>query len=113
MAQLSVDDFIEDALFYAFGTTRSAVPDKTADNGNIISLHRHGATAGTPLPFSGRHVPLRRATFTLGEISIGQLSILAEDAGVSKSRMLRFLTHYFEQLSTQQRHLLYQQFMVE
>lgn len=110
----SIDEFIEDAIFYALGKERRTEQHHViADKSNIITLHRHVAESNNGRLVYPPQCPLKRATFTLGEPIIKQLAQLSTEANVSKSRMLRFLTSYFDSLSAQQRKLLYQQFMVD
>lgn len=110
----SIDEFIEDAIFYALGKERHTEQRHAiAKTSNIINLHCHFAESiGGSQAYSPQS-PLKRATFTLGHPTIEQLTQLSAEAEVSKSRMLRFLTSYFDNLSSQQRKLLYQQFMVD
>lgn len=68
---MSVDDFIEDAEYYANGLSK------------VVNL---------PCPKVNSEpgeVALKRATFTLGEPALTQLSSLSERTGVPKSRLIR------------------------
>ncbi|MDF0534819.1 hypothetical protein KDN34_10925 [Shewanella yunxiaonensis] len=110
----SIDEFIEDAILYALGKERRYEQrHDVVERDNIITLHRHFAGQDNEFLPSQNSCPLKRATFTLGSPTIEQLTDLSVEADVSKSRMLRFLTSYFDNLSPQQRKLLYQQFMVD
>ncbi len=99
---VNVDDFINDALRYAVGQTPQC--------DNVVSFHRLEqklAEHRTTLH------PLKRGTFTLGDDTIDKLRHLAQESEISRSRMVRFLVNYFEQLNPQQRKLLYREFMID
>ncbi|QSX34816.1 hypothetical protein JYB87_06225 [Shewanella avicenniae] len=100
----SVDAFIEDAIYYAMGQQKQATaPD------NVVTFHR----VEQQLQALPAQHPLKRGTFTLGASTVTKLKALAEEADISRSRMLRFLVSYYEHLNPQQRRLLYRQFMID
>ncbi|KFZ38152.1 hypothetical protein HR45_06515 [Shewanella mangrovi] len=102
----SIDDFIDDAIFYAMGQQK--LPSSQSKN-NVVTFHR----AEQSLTQTPAQHPLKRGTYTLGDSTVTKLRALAEEAGISRSRMLRFLVNYYEHLNPQQRRLLYRQFMIE
>ena len=68
---MSVEEFIDDADFYARGLSKVVAlpcPNKHGDDNDAI---------------------LKRATFTLGETAINQLSELSVKTGIAKSRLIR------------------------
>lgn len=68
---VSVDDFIADAEFYAKGMSK------------VVTLPNQRAAD------NDADEPLKRATFTLGEQAIEQLTALSEETGIAKSRLIR------------------------
>lgn len=99
---VNVDEFIDDALRYAMG--------QTPQRDNIVNFHR------LEQRFAEQHHalhPLKRGTFTLGDDTMDKLRQLSLESDISRSRMVRFLVNYFEQLNPQQRKLLYRQFMID
>ena len=74
---VDIDSFINDAVVYANGGDIS-----NNDNVVVFNLKQSEVSATKPL---------KRATFTLGEETIAMLGGLAEDAQVSKSKLLRLL----------------------
>jgi hypothetical protein len=74
---IDIDTFIEDAVVYANGGT-------TIDCDNVVAIYSKQSEALIKSP-------LKRATFTLGEEAIGQLAEVANQAQVSKSKMLRLM----------------------
>lgn len=75
-AQVSVDEFIDDALNYAQGKPQ------------IVSAER--ATA-TDITKAKKKSIYRRATFTLNEQAFSQLEYLADKSDLAKSHILRIL----------------------
>ena len=72
---LSVDEFIDEADFYAKGMSK------------VIPLPGSKAT-------EDEHDPVfKRATFTLGETAISQLNQLSMVTGIAKSRLIRIWLH--------------------
>ncbi len=68
---MSIDDFIEDAEYYANGLSKVVnLPCQ-----NMATEHSEKA--------------LKRATFTLGEPALTQLNSLSERTGIPKSRLIR------------------------
>ncbi|MFT4938342.1 MAG: hypothetical protein ACI88A_001368 [Paraglaciecola sp.] len=71
---ISVDNFIDNAEFYARGQSKE------------VCFHEQ------PKGSSAKHtVPLKRATFTLGDKAIAELSELSSQTGIAKSRLIRIL----------------------
>ncbi|WP_417762159.1 CopG family transcriptional regulator [Shewanella sp.] len=99
---VNVDDFINDALHYAMG--------QPPQHDNIVNFHRLEQRLAER---NATLHPLKRGTFTLGDDTIDKLRQLAQESDISRSRMVRFLVNYFEQLNPQQRKLLYRQFMID
>ena len=69
---ITVDEFINQAERYAQG--QSTV--------YTLPLNR-------PKPASCQEKHLKRATFTLGEVAISQLTQLSQQSGIAKSRLIR------------------------
>lgn len=76
---VSVDEFINDSLVYAIGGQHTDAP-----------CHEN----------TGQCTPMRRATFTLSESCIAQLSAISESTGIPRSKLLRqwISDHYQSQL---------------
>jgi hypothetical protein len=74
---IDIDTFIDDAVIYANGGA-------SIDRDNVIAIYSKQSDAVIKSP-------LKRATFTLGEEAIGQLAEVANQAQVSKSKMLRLM----------------------
>lgn len=81
-ALVSVEQFIEDALLYSKGAQ--------APLAQCWPLQSQNSSIGDEGK-DGR--PMRRATFTLTESAIAELSELAEQSGISRSHLLRLWIH--------------------
>ena len=83
----SVDDFIDDALNYAKGDPK------------VVSIHRvvtQSVSALDPKVLASLECkPFRRATFTLSESVIMELTQLSECTGKAKSKIVRELIEQF------------------
>lgn len=76
---LSVDDFIDDAQAYARG---ESILDKLHHNKKIkLRVKRNKSTR------------VKRATFSLSENCIVQLTELAQETGINKSKLIRMLVN--------------------
>lgn len=88
LSDVSVDDFIDDALNYAVGDPK------------VVSINRGVEKATKALDnsvFSGlESKPFRRSTFTLSEPVITKLAQLANHEQIAKSKLVRELIneHY-------------------
>ena len=87
--KFTVDEFISDAENYAKGKpelvsqeTKGAIGLRRA----VAYAHQYAAKKRDK-----DNKPFRHATFTLSEEAIAQLSLLAEDSQLAKSRIIRIL----------------------
>ncbi|WP_286264133.1 hypothetical protein [Thalassotalea atypica] len=90
----TVDEFISDAENYAKGTPeivkRGAAPEsKNLDLKQAISFAEKQVTEREKS--KGSNKPFRHATFTLSEDAIAELNLLAKDAKLAKSHIIRIL----------------------
>ena len=89
LSDMSVDEFIDDALNYAIGDPK------------VVSIHRSTDTSNKILDnsvFSGlENKPYRRSTFTLSEPVIAKLAQLSNHSGKAKSKIVReLITRQYE-----------------
>ncbi|MCW8091641.1 replication protein RepA [Alteromonas sp. ASW11-130] len=87
--RLSVDDFINQAIDYAQGRSRSC------QNSSVETTRTPSDNAKVCLNKSMKH-----ATFSLSEEAIVQLSDLSTRTGISRSRLLRILIAQQQQKET-------------
>lgn len=96
--EFTVDEFIEDALFYANGNPKVISMDRAASA-------RRGCETEVLSQEDAIHnrEPFKRATFTLSEEAIGTLNQYAQFTELSKSRLVRLFVHYVSNLSSRER----------
>ncbi|MBV7317130.1 hypothetical protein [Shewanella sp. NIFS-20-20] len=87
---VSIDDFIDDATFYAMGTSQLTNPAPSP-----LRL----VEPVNPLPST----QFRNATFSFSEQAITELAEMVQEEHQSKSKLLRQLIHAHYQLTAQQR----------
>ena len=108
-AQLSLDDFIDEASLYALGLTHKAGHENVVD----ICDHLKQSRSSNVRVISKGNAPYRKATFTLSEGAISHLTELANDCDVAKSRLIRFLIEHHYSLPVEQRKRKEQSLLVE
>ncbi|GIU50681.1 MULTISPECIES: CopG family transcriptional regulator [Shewanella] len=92
--QMSVDDFIEAANLYAMGKQPN---NRTQDDSNkkameqLLALTQANEPLNETSQSTGKSQPFRRATFTLSEAAIEQLTALSLSSHSAKSKLIRQL----------------------
>ncbi|MEM5503254.1 hypothetical protein WNY81_00215 [Shewanella frigidimarina] len=109
---VSIDDFIAAADLYAAGQDRPQHEEKqtlmTSDadkQNNIIDfLQRKYPQHVEPIKSvnKSKQQPYRRCTYTLSETAISQLTLLSQQGGIAKSKLIRQLISQYFSLSPQQ-----------
>ena len=107
---VSIDDFIAAADLYAAGQDRPQHEEKqtlmTSDadkQNNIIDfLQRKYPQHVEPIKSVSKQQPYRRCTYTLSETAISQLTLLSQQGGIAKSKLIRQLISQYFSLSPQQ-----------
>ena len=109
---VSIDDFIAAADLYAAGQNRPQHEEKqtlmTSDadkQNNIIDfLQRKYPQHVEPIKSvnKSKQQPYRRCTYTLSETAISQLTLLSQQGGIAKSKLIRQLISRYFSLSPQQ-----------
>lgn len=109
---VSIDDFIAAADLYAAGQNRPQHEEKqtlmTSDadkQNNIIDfLQRKYPQYVEPIKSvnKSKQQPYRRCTYTLSETAISQLTLLSQQGGIAKSKLIRQLISQYFSLSPQQ-----------
>ncbi|RPA62910.1 hypothetical protein EGC86_07400 [Shewanella frigidimarina] len=109
---VSIDDFIAAADLYAAGQDRPQHEEKqtlmTSDadkQNNIIDfLQRKYPQHVKPIKSvnKSKQQPYRRCTYTLSETAISQLTLLSQQGGIAKSKLIRQLISQYFSLSPQQ-----------
>ncbi|HBF48479.1 hypothetical protein ACRN9Z_04220 [Shewanella frigidimarina] len=109
---VSIDDFIAAADLYAAGQNRPQHEEKqtlmTSDadkQNNIIDfLQRKYPQHVEPIKSvnKSKQQPYRRCTYTLSETAISQLTLLSQQGGIAKSKLIRQLISQYFSLSPQQ-----------
>ena len=109
---VSIDDFIAAADLYAAGQDRPQHEEKqtlmTSDadkQNNIIDfLQRKYPQHVEPIKSvnKSKQQPFRRCTYTLSETAISQLTLLSQQGGIAKSKLIRQLISQYFSLSPQQ-----------
>ncbi|ABI70959.1 hypothetical protein [Shewanella frigidimarina] len=109
---VSIDDFIVAADLYAAGQNRPQHEEKqtlmTSDadkQNNIIDfLQRKYPQHVEPIKSvnKSKQQPYRRCTYTLSETAISQLTLLSQQGGIAKSKLIRQLISQYFSLSPQQ-----------
>lgn len=109
---VSIDDFIAAADLYAAGQNRPQHEEKqtlmTSDadkQNNIIDfLQRKYPQHVEPIKSvnKSKQQPYRRCTYTLSETAISQLTLLNQQGGIAKSKLIRQLISQYFSLSPQQ-----------
>ena len=103
--QMSVDDFIEAANLYAMGKQPS---NKTQDDSNkkameqLLALTQANEPLNETSQSTAKPQPFRRATFTLSEVAIEQLTALSLSSHTAKSKLIRQLIQQHFLLSEQE-----------
>ena len=87
--QMSVDDFIEAANLYAMGKPNAN--ERTQLDSNKQAMEQLFALTEANEPLNVKTKPFRRATFTLSENAIEQLSELSQSSHTAKSKLIRQL----------------------
>lgn len=110
---VSIDDFIAAADLYAAGQDRPQHEEKqtlmTSDadkQNNIIDfLQRKYPQHVEPIKSvnKSKQQPYRRCTYTLSETAISQLTLLSQQGGIAKSKLIRQLISQYFSLSPQQK----------
>ncbi|MBB1383925.1 hypothetical protein H5071_18795 [Shewanella sp. SR41-2] len=109
---VSIDDFIAAADLYAAGQDRPQHEEKqtlmTSDadkQNNIIDfLQRKYPQHVEPIKSvnKSKQQPYRRCTYTLSETAISRLTLLSQQGGIAKSKLIRQLISQYFSLSPQQ-----------
>ncbi|WP_076542671.1 hypothetical protein [Shewanella sp. UCD-KL21] len=106
LPQMSVDDFIEAANLYAMGKPQQSSACKNADTNQkaMQQLWELTTQAEANEPINEKPKPFRRATFTLSEAAIEQLTSLSQSSQTAKSKLIRLLIkkHFSLSLEEQQ-----------
>ncbi|ARD23319.1 MULTISPECIES: hypothetical protein [Shewanella] len=87
--QMSVDDFIEAANLYAMGKQHSS--SNSIENANKQAMEKLLALTEANEPLAKKPAPFKRATFTLSEDAINQLTLLSQSSHTAKSKLIRQL----------------------
>lgn len=100
--KFTIDEFIEDADFYAKGKPKVVSLE--------LTLHRDEALTALAFIESGEHrkPSFKKATFSLSTTAIDELGNLTQQDGMNKSLLLRLFTHYFSSLSPEERQTIYE-----
>ncbi len=100
--KFTVDEFIEDAEFYAKGTPKVVSLE--------LSLHRDESLSALAFIESGEHLKpsFKKATFSMSTAAIDELGNLTQQDGMNKSLLLRLFTHYFSSLTPEERQTIYE-----
>ena len=100
--KFTIDEFIEDADFYAKGKPKGVSLE--------LTLHRDEALTALAFIESGEHLKpsFKKATFSLSTTAIDELGNLTQQDGMNKSLLLRLFTHYFSSLSPEERQTIYE-----
>ncbi|GGW94323.1 ribbon-helix-helix domain-containing protein [Alteromonas halophila] len=75
--RLSVDRFIDDAVYYAYGQQHAA--DAQDASAHLQAIRSEPDSSST----------MRRATFTLDTATAERLTMLSQQTGISRSRLIR------------------------
>lgn len=109
---VSIDDFIAAADLYAAGQNRPQheenqtlmTSDADKQNNIIDFLQRKYPQHVEPIKSvnKSKQQPYRRCTYTLSETAISQLTLLSQQGGIAKSKLIRQLISQYFSLSPQQ-----------
>lgn len=97
-AEFTVDEFIEDALFYANGSPKVISMDRVIADRKVCEAETFGGSHSHE-----SREPFKRATFTLSDEAIDTLNQYAHFTELSKSRLVRLFVHYVSNLSSRER----------
>ncbi|MCC4834747.1 CopG family transcriptional regulator [Shewanella sp. 10N.7] len=103
--QMSVDDFIEAANLYAMGKPQRHTLSHDDSNKHAMEQLFALTEANEPLnadSSKGKPKPFRRATFTLSEAAIEQLTAMSLSSHSAKSKLIRQLIQQHFLLSEQE-----------
>ena len=98
----TIDEFIEDAEFYARGKPKVVSLE--------LSLHKNEALSALAFIENGEHLKptYKKATFSMSTAAIDELGNLTQQDGMNKSLLLRLFTHYFSSFSQEERQTIYE-----
>lgn len=93
---VSADDFIQEAVEYANG---NVVPIKSiVEASDTTKVEALPEVADDIASDNAAGLPMRRATFTLTEECIVQLSQISEQSGIARSKLIRLWIQRFAHL---------------
>ena len=101
---VTIDEFINDAEFYALGHPKVVSPERS------LPPSQPTIQAESPAVSKEFKAIFKKATYSMSMESIDNLTLIAEQDGLNKSQLLRLFTHYFYHLPPEERDLIYERF---